>query len=95
MHKNRILNCHLDRHIRYEKVITPYDWRDSHDILHGATFNLGHSISQMLCFRPHNRFEEVGRCCIVGGGTHPGSGLPTICESARISSDLISRDMPL
>jgi phytoene desaturase len=25
----------------------------------------------------------------VGGGTHPGSGLPTIFESARISSNLI------
>ena len=23
-----ILNCDLDRHISYEKVITPYDWRD-------------------------------------------------------------------
>jgi len=85
----------LDKHIRYEKVITPYDWRDSYEILHGATFNLGHNISQMLYFRPHNRFEEVGRCYIVGGGTHPGSGLPTIYESARISSDLVSRDMPL
>ena len=48
----------------------------------------------MLCFRPHNRFEEVGRCYIVGGGTHPGSGLPTIYESARISSDLIASDLP-
>jgi phytoene desaturase len=27
----------------------------------------------------------------VGGGTHPGSGLPTIFESARISSNLISK----
>lgn len=85
----------LEEHIRYEKVITPYDWRDSYFILHGATFNLGHNIMQMLYFRPHNRFEEVGGCYIVGGGTHPGSGLPTIYESARISSNLISRDIPL
>ncbi len=85
----------LEEHIRYEKVITPYDWRDSYFILHGATFNLGHNIRQMLYFRPHNRFEEVGGCYIVGGGTHPGSGLPTIYESARISSNLISKDIPL
>ena len=26
---------------------------------------------------------------LVGGGTHPGSGLPTIYESGRISSNLI------
>ena len=28
---------------------------------------------------------------LVGGGTHPGSGLPTIYESARISSNLLCR----
>ena len=27
----------------------------------------------------------------VGGGTHPGSGLPTIYESARISANLIDK----
>jgi len=27
----------------------------------------------------------------VGGGTHPGSGLPTIYESGRIVANLISR----
>jgi phytoene desaturase len=27
----------------------------------------------------------------VGGGTHPGSGLPTIYESGRIAANLIAR----
>jgi len=45
----------------------------------------------MLYWRPHNRFEELENCYLVGGGTHPGSGLPTIYESARISSNLISQ----
>ena len=85
----------LEDHIVYEKVLTPPDWRDEYSILHGATFNLGHNIMQMLYFRPHNRFEDVGRCYIVGGGTHPGSGLPTIYESARISANLIGKDLPL
>ena len=85
----------LEEHIVFERRITPFDWRDGHGILHGATFNLGHNIGQMLYFRPHNRFEEVGRCYIAGGGTHPGSGLPTIYESARISSDLIQKDLPI
>ncbi len=43
----------------------------------------------MLYWRPHNRFEELGNCYLVGGGTHPGSGLPTIYESARISARMI------
>jgi phytoene desaturase len=45
----------------------------------------------MLCFRPHNQFEELERCYIAGGGTNPGSGMPTIYESGRIAADLICR----
>ena len=30
---------------------------------------------------------------LVGGGTHPGSGLPVIFESARISSKLVLEDL--
>ena len=30
---------------------------------------------------------------LVGGGTHPGSGLPVIFESARISSRLLREDL--
>ncbi|MHA7962599.1 phytoene desaturase family protein [Paenibacillus sp. CAU 1782] len=69
--------------------LTPLDWRDSHDVYQGATFNLAHSLDQMLLLRPHNRFQEMANCWLVGGGTHPGSGLPTIFESARISARLI------
>ncbi|MDP8236583.1 MAG: hypothetical protein P9M08_09380, partial [Candidatus Erginobacter occultus] len=45
---------------------------------------------QMIYLRPHNRFEECRSCWLVGGGTHPGSGLPTIYESGRITANLIS-----
>jgi len=30
---------------------------------------------------------------LVGGGTHPGSGLPTIFSSAKITADLIRQDL--
>jgi phytoene desaturase len=45
----------------------------------------------MLYFRPHNKFEMFDNTYLVGGGTHPGSGLPTIFESARISAGMISK----
>jgi hypothetical protein len=48
------------------------------------------SFMQMLYFWPHNKFEELDNCYLVGGGTHPGSGLPTIYESGRIAANLIS-----
>jgi phytoene desaturase len=32
---------------------------------------------------------------LVGGGTHPGSGLPVIFESARITSRLLLQDLEM
>jgi phytoene desaturase len=43
----------------------------------------------MLWRRPKNQFDEIANLYLVGGGTHPGSGLPVIYESARISSKLL------
>lgn len=80
----------LRRHIREEIVFTPQTWQDM-NIQFGATFNLAHSLNQMLYFRPRNKFEELDNCYLVGGGTHPGSGLPTIYESGRIAANLIAR----
>jgi phytoene desaturase len=82
----------LARRIRYEKMVTPRDWELDHHIYRGATFNLAHGLDQMLHRRPHNRFEDLENVYLVGGGTHPGSGLPVIFESARISSRLLLED---
>jgi phytoene desaturase len=79
--------------IRYEKMLTPDDWQDGYEIYRGATFNLSHDLGQMLHMRPHNRFEDVDRMYLVGGGTHPGSGLPVIYSSARITTDLLLEDL--
>ncbi|MFH2005333.1 MAG: phytoene desaturase family protein [bacterium] len=82
----------LRQHIVAEKMITPLDWEHERDVYRGAVFNLGHSLSQMLLFRPHNEFDDIPGCYLVGGGTHPGSGLPTIYESGRISAGLILKE---
>ncbi|MBB5063286.1 NAD(P)/FAD-dependent oxidoreductase [Granulicella mallensis] len=81
----------ISQHIREELILTPDDWEKNLSVFLGATFNMSHSWDQMLYFRPHNQFEEFDNTYLVGGGTHPGSGLPTIFESARISSNLICR----
>lgn len=79
----------LREHIVEERVITPQGWRDDGDVYLGATFNLKHTMNQLLYLRPHNRYGKFRNLYLSGGGTHPGSGLPTIYESARISSNLI------
>jgi phytoene desaturase len=85
----------IERRIVFEKVMTPTDWEADLDVYRGATFNLAHSLGQMLHRRPRNRFEDIDGVYLVGGGTHPGSGLPVIFESARITSRLMADDLGL
>lgn len=54
----------LSKHIISETILTPDDW-EKRGIYAGATFNLAHTLDQMLYFRPHNEFECVKNCYIV------------------------------
>lgn len=82
----------LSSSVEESLFFTPLDWQNQLDVYQGATFNLAHNLGQMMALRPHNRFEEVDRVWLVGGGTHPGSGLPTIFESAQISVRLLEEE---
>ncbi|MCC5824372.1 MAG: phytoene desaturase [Planctomycetes bacterium] len=81
-----------ERRAEAEKLLTPADWQ-AMNISFGATFNLAHNLGQMLHQRPGNRVQGLDRLYLVGGGTHPGSGLPTIFLSAQISAKLLGDDL--
>ncbi len=83
----------VESRIVYERILTPDDWDSGFELHKGSVFGLAHNWSQMLHLRPRNRFEELDSVYLVGGSTHPGSGLPVIFESARISSRLLLNDL--
>lgn len=85
----------VEKRIRTEKIMTPRGWADEFGLFKGATFSMKHSLDQMLHLRPHNRFEDVQSVYLTGGGTHPGSGLPVIFQSARISAKLLLEDLDI
>jgi phytoene desaturase len=92
----KVLGLHdIESRIRYERMVSPQDWQDEFSVGFGATFNLSHDLMQMLSFRPRNRFNDTQGLYLVGGGTHPGSGLPVIYEGARITARLIQEDLAL
>jgi phytoene desaturase len=91
----RLCGHNIRSKIRTEVMFTPEDWQAQLAVFRGATFNLAHNLGQMLHWRPRNRFEDLKGVYLTGGGTHPGSGLPTIFESARISSRLAAEDLGL
>lgn len=79
----------LSGRVEESLFFSPLDWQEKLGVYNGATFNLAHNLGQMMYLRPHNTFQEVRGIWLVGGGTHPGSGLPTIFESAKISARLL------
>jgi phytoene desaturase len=44
---------------------------------------------QSAWFRPHNQSEDVKGLYLVGAGTHPGAGLPSVISSAKVIDRLI------
>jgi len=40
-------------------------------------------------FRPHNRHPRYRNLYFVGGSTHPGTGLPMVLLSARLTTERI------
>ena len=87
-----LLGVDLSGRIREELILTPDDWAAS-NINFGATFNLAHSLDQMLHKRPQHKLPFVEGAWLVGGGTHPGSGLPVIFLSSQITAGLLLKEL--
>lgn len=81
----------LRSHIRAQKAFTAETWRDDFNVHRGAVFNLSHTWLQLGPMRPKVRSPDVENLYWVGGGTHPGSGLLTIMESANIAAHFIAQ----
>jgi phytoene desaturase len=79
------------RHIRAQRSYTAETWRDDFNVARGAVFNLSHTWAQLGPLRPKVKNPDVEGLYFVGGGTHPGSGLLTIMESANIAADYLAR----
>jgi phytoene desaturase len=81
----------VESRIVAEKRYTPADWA-AMNINHGATFNLAHNLGQMLHKRPQHRVKGFDGLWLVGGGTHPGSGLPVIFLSSQITARMLCEE---
>lgn len=93
--RDRLGLADVEQRIVFERIVTPADWANDYAVYRGATFNLAHTLGQMLHLRPRNRFNDLDGVYLVGGGTHPGSGLPVIFESSRITSRLLLDDFAI
>jgi phytoene desaturase len=70
-------------------MMTPQDFQDRLLSTKGAAFGMEPKLLQSAWFRPHNQSEDVKGLYLVGAGTHPGAGLPSVVSSAKVIDRLI------
>ncbi|HYA98972.1 MAG TPA: phytoene desaturase family protein [Ktedonobacteraceae bacterium] len=82
----------LEQHLKYEVSYTPRDWLNLFNLAKGAAFGLSHNFMQVGYLRPHNRHHTYRNLYFVGSSTHPGTGLPMVLLSARLTTERILKE---
>jgi phytoene desaturase len=82
----------LKDHIKFEMSYTPVDWQDMYNLEKGAAFGLSHNFTQVGYLRPHNRHDRYHNLYFTGASTHPGTGLPIVLLSARLTTERILKE---
>ena len=83
----------LEEHLKFEVSFTPRDWQRRYNLTKGSTHGLSHNLTQMGYLRPHNRHKAYQNLYFVRASTHPGTGLPTVLVSARLTSERILEEI--
>lgn len=84
----------LESHLKFEVMYSPRTWLQRYNLAKGAAFGLSHNFWQVGYLRPHNRHDRYENLYFVGSSTHPGTGLPMVLLSARLTVERILKEMP-
>ena len=82
----------LKEHIKFEIVYQPKVWKDRFNLAKGAAFGLSHNFWQVGYLRPQNRHKQYKNLYFAGASTHPGTGLPIVLLSARLTTERILKE---
>ncbi|MBI5294400.1 MAG: phytoene desaturase [Chloroflexi bacterium] len=82
----------LREHIKFEINYTPLTWQERFNLAKGAAFGLSHNFWQVGFLRPQNRHAQYKNMYFAGASTHPGTGLPIVLLSARLTTERILKE---
>jgi phytoene desaturase len=82
----------LRERIVYRSFVTPDYFEHTLGAYAGNGFGVEPRLTQTAFFRPHNRSEDVTNLYLVGQGTQPGGGTPSVMMSAKMTAREIARD---
>jgi phytoene desaturase len=76
-----------------EHRMTPQDFESSLGAAWGNAFSAEPTLHQSAYFRQANRDRVLAGLYHVGGGTHPGAGIPGVLFGAEVTAGLVSADL--
>lgn len=79
----------LEENLVTSRMLTPQGFLDDYLSFKGAAFSIEPVLTQSAFFRPHNQSEDIEHLYIVGGGTHPGAGMPGVLSTARVLDTVV------
>lgn len=82
----------LRERLVYRSFVTPKYFEQVLGSYAGNGFGVEPRLTQTAFFRPHNRSEDVTNLYLVGQGTQPGGGTPSVMMSAKMTAREIARD---
>jgi phytoene desaturase len=82
----------LRERIVYKSYVTPDYFEDVLGSYAGNGFGVEPVLTQTAFFRPHNKSEDVSNLYLVGQGTQPGGGTPSVMMSAKMTVREIAKD---
>jgi phytoene desaturase len=82
----------LEKRIVVEETIGPPYYLHQLNLTKGAAFGLSHNFLQVGYLRPHNRHPRYQNLYFVGASTHPGTGLPIVLLSAKLTAERIFKE---
>ena len=82
----------LRQRLVYKSYITPDYFEHDLNSWLGNAFGPEPVLTQSAFFRPHNKSEEIERLYLVGAGTQPGGGTPSVMMSAKMTARVIAED---
>lgn len=85
----------LRQAIRYSHFWTPCDLAQRYNAAFGSIYGLSSNTPFSAFARPPLRARRVRQLYFVGGGTHPGGGIPLVLLSGQAVAARIAADIPV
>lgn len=81
-----------DDTIAVEHIWTPIQWHHRFGLYDGSAFGLSHTLGNIGPLRPSNRDKQYAGMYYVGASTTPGTGIPMVILSGRMTAQRVLDD---